>query len=160
MGRRYSAPSTLPLPCFGYRESPLNPWYTIAGATCSNIVSSCGSSDRLCDFWPQRFGTGTADGASRLHTLRNLCGFFHARTTFLSLGNRSIRSQVDSSRTDVLGRNYHEGLSPCRHCTALGSLRPSGVSATHHHGDRFALLVWLPAPFADPHKLINWAGNA
>jgi hypothetical protein len=21
-------------------------------------------------------------------------------------------------------------------------------------------LVWLPAPFADPHKLINWAGNA
>ena len=24
----------------------------------------------------------------------------------------------------------------------------------------FALLVWLPAPFADPHKLINWAGNA
>jgi uncharacterized membrane protein YphA (DoxX/SURF4 family) len=24
----------------------------------------------------------------------------------------------------------------------------------------FQLLVWLPAPFADPHKLINWAGNA
>jgi uncharacterized membrane protein YphA (DoxX/SURF4 family) len=24
----------------------------------------------------------------------------------------------------------------------------------------FALLVWLPAPFADPHKLISWAGNA
>ena len=24
----------------------------------------------------------------------------------------------------------------------------------------FGLLVWLPAPFADPHKLINWAGNA
>lgn len=23
----------------------------------------------------------------------------------------------------------------------------------------FQLLVWLPAPFADPHKLINWAGN-
>ena len=24
----------------------------------------------------------------------------------------------------------------------------------------FGVLVWLPAPFADPHKLINWAGNA
>jgi len=24
----------------------------------------------------------------------------------------------------------------------------------------FGPLVWLPAPFADPHKLINWAGNA
>ena len=24
----------------------------------------------------------------------------------------------------------------------------------------FGFLVWLPAPFADPHKLINWAGNA
>jgi hypothetical protein len=24
----------------------------------------------------------------------------------------------------------------------------------------FGLLVWLPALFADPHKLINWAGNA
>jgi uncharacterized membrane protein YphA (DoxX/SURF4 family) len=24
----------------------------------------------------------------------------------------------------------------------------------------FQLLVWLPAPFADPHRLINWAGNA
>lgn len=24
----------------------------------------------------------------------------------------------------------------------------------------FGLLVWLPAPLADPHKLINWAGNA
>jgi uncharacterized membrane protein YphA (DoxX/SURF4 family) len=24
----------------------------------------------------------------------------------------------------------------------------------------FGLLVWLPAPFADPHKLIDWAGNA
>ena len=24
----------------------------------------------------------------------------------------------------------------------------------------FGLLVWLPAPFRDPHKLINWAGNA
>lgn len=24
----------------------------------------------------------------------------------------------------------------------------------------FGLLVWLPAPFADPHKLFNWAGNA
>lgn len=24
----------------------------------------------------------------------------------------------------------------------------------------FGLLIWMPAPFADPHKLINWAGNA
>jgi uncharacterized membrane protein YphA (DoxX/SURF4 family) len=24
----------------------------------------------------------------------------------------------------------------------------------------FQLLIWIPAPFADPHKLINWAGNA
>jgi hypothetical protein len=24
----------------------------------------------------------------------------------------------------------------------------------------FGLLIWLPAPFADPHKLINWAANA
>ena len=24
----------------------------------------------------------------------------------------------------------------------------------------FQVLIWLPAPFADPHKLINWAGNA
>src|SRR5579864_4947541 len=24
----------------------------------------------------------------------------------------------------------------------------------------FQLLVWLPAPFADPHKIIGWAGNA
>jgi len=24
----------------------------------------------------------------------------------------------------------------------------------------FGLLVWLPAPFADPHQMINWAGNA
>jgi uncharacterized membrane protein YphA (DoxX/SURF4 family) len=24
----------------------------------------------------------------------------------------------------------------------------------------FGLLVWLPAPFFDPHKMINWAGNA
>jgi uncharacterized membrane protein YphA (DoxX/SURF4 family) len=24
----------------------------------------------------------------------------------------------------------------------------------------FGLLVWLPAPFADPHKMINWVGNA
>jgi uncharacterized membrane protein YphA (DoxX/SURF4 family) len=24
----------------------------------------------------------------------------------------------------------------------------------------FGLLVWLPAPFADPHQLLNWAGNA
>lgn len=24
----------------------------------------------------------------------------------------------------------------------------------------FGLLIWLPAPIADPHKLINWAGNA
>jgi hypothetical protein len=24
----------------------------------------------------------------------------------------------------------------------------------------FGLLIWLPAPFTDPHKLINWAGNA
>ena len=24
----------------------------------------------------------------------------------------------------------------------------------------FGLLVWLPAPLADPHKLISWAGNA
>jgi uncharacterized membrane protein YphA (DoxX/SURF4 family) len=24
----------------------------------------------------------------------------------------------------------------------------------------FGLLVWLPAPFADAHKMINWAGNA
>jgi len=24
----------------------------------------------------------------------------------------------------------------------------------------FGLLVWLPAPFADPHKISNWAGNA
>ena len=24
----------------------------------------------------------------------------------------------------------------------------------------FGLLIWLPAAFADPHKLINWAGNA
>jgi uncharacterized membrane protein YphA (DoxX/SURF4 family) len=24
----------------------------------------------------------------------------------------------------------------------------------------FGLLIWLPAPFADPHKMINWAGNA
>jgi uncharacterized membrane protein YphA (DoxX/SURF4 family) len=24
----------------------------------------------------------------------------------------------------------------------------------------FGLLVWLPAPFADPHMLMNWAGNA
>lgn len=24
----------------------------------------------------------------------------------------------------------------------------------------FGLLIWLPAAFADPHKMINWAGNA
>jgi hypothetical protein len=24
----------------------------------------------------------------------------------------------------------------------------------------FQFLIWLPAPFADPHKLMNWAGNA
>jgi hypothetical protein len=24
----------------------------------------------------------------------------------------------------------------------------------------FGLLVWLPAPFADPHRIINRAGNA
>jgi uncharacterized membrane protein YphA (DoxX/SURF4 family) len=24
----------------------------------------------------------------------------------------------------------------------------------------FGLFVWLPAPFADPHKIISWAGNA
>jgi uncharacterized membrane protein YphA (DoxX/SURF4 family) len=24
----------------------------------------------------------------------------------------------------------------------------------------FGLLIWLPAPFSDPHKMINWAGNA
>jgi uncharacterized membrane protein YphA (DoxX/SURF4 family) len=24
----------------------------------------------------------------------------------------------------------------------------------------FGLLVWLPAPFADPYKIVNWAGNA
>jgi uncharacterized membrane protein YphA (DoxX/SURF4 family) len=24
----------------------------------------------------------------------------------------------------------------------------------------FGLLVWLPAPFEDPHKMINWAGNS
>jgi uncharacterized membrane protein YphA (DoxX/SURF4 family) len=24
----------------------------------------------------------------------------------------------------------------------------------------FQLFIWLPAPFADPHQLINWAGNA
>lgn len=24
----------------------------------------------------------------------------------------------------------------------------------------FGLLVWLPAPFRDPHQMINWAGNA
>ena len=24
----------------------------------------------------------------------------------------------------------------------------------------FGLVVWLPAPFAEPHKLISWAGNA
>jgi uncharacterized membrane protein YphA (DoxX/SURF4 family) len=24
----------------------------------------------------------------------------------------------------------------------------------------FGLLVWLPAPFLDPHKLFNWIGNA
>jgi len=24
----------------------------------------------------------------------------------------------------------------------------------------FGLLVWLPAPFADPDKIISWAGNA
>jgi hypothetical protein len=24
----------------------------------------------------------------------------------------------------------------------------------------FQLFVWLPAPFADPHKIISWAGNA
>jgi hypothetical protein len=24
----------------------------------------------------------------------------------------------------------------------------------------FGLLVWLPAPFADPHQIMNWAGNA
>jgi uncharacterized membrane protein YphA (DoxX/SURF4 family) len=24
----------------------------------------------------------------------------------------------------------------------------------------FGLLIWLPAPFLDPHKMINWAGNA
>lgn len=24
----------------------------------------------------------------------------------------------------------------------------------------FGLLVWLPAPLADPHRIINWAGNA
>jgi uncharacterized membrane protein YphA (DoxX/SURF4 family) len=24
----------------------------------------------------------------------------------------------------------------------------------------FGLLIWLPAPFADPHQLISWAGNA
>jgi hypothetical protein len=24
----------------------------------------------------------------------------------------------------------------------------------------FQLLVWLPAPFANPHALISWAGNA
>ena len=24
----------------------------------------------------------------------------------------------------------------------------------------FQFLVWLPRPFADPHQLINWAGNA
>jgi uncharacterized membrane protein YphA (DoxX/SURF4 family) len=24
----------------------------------------------------------------------------------------------------------------------------------------FGILVWLPVPFADPHKLISWAGNA
>jgi hypothetical protein len=24
----------------------------------------------------------------------------------------------------------------------------------------FGLLVWLPAPFTDPHKMINWVGNA
>ncbi len=24
----------------------------------------------------------------------------------------------------------------------------------------FGLLVWLPAPFANPHSLISWAGNA
>jgi hypothetical protein len=24
----------------------------------------------------------------------------------------------------------------------------------------FGLLVWLPALFVDPHKLMNWAGNA
>jgi uncharacterized membrane protein YphA (DoxX/SURF4 family) len=24
----------------------------------------------------------------------------------------------------------------------------------------FGFLVWLPAPFADPHSLLNWAGNA
>ncbi|MGB7845745.1 MAG: hypothetical protein WBL63_09040 [Candidatus Acidiferrum sp.] len=24
----------------------------------------------------------------------------------------------------------------------------------------FGLLVWLPAPFTDPHKIMNWAGNA
>jgi uncharacterized membrane protein YphA (DoxX/SURF4 family) len=24
----------------------------------------------------------------------------------------------------------------------------------------FGLLIWLPAPFADPHQMINWVGNA
>ncbi len=122
------------------------------------ILPGFGRADCFRDHRPERLEIRSSQ--DRVHIFRSLRGFIYNPTACISFCNGSIRSEVASSWTNVLGDNDNgcAGAGDCRIAFRTFGSVASRLLTLMLIG--FGLLVWLPAPFSDPHKLINWAGNA
>ena len=83
-----------------------------------------------CGFCQTQFGTigGCPDW---IFLFRNLRSFIHGRTTPLPFRDRLLRSQMDSSRTNVLGDNNHDCVCACGHRSAFRTCSPPGISLAY-----------------------------
>jgi len=100
------------------------------------IFIAVGSADRLWLVQPGRFATSNHGGSARVHVLRNLRCFLHTRTTRLSFWDRILRSQMDSSGTNVLGHSHHHGVCTRRHRSTFRTFGPSSRSLNYSDAQR------------------------
>jgi len=124
------------------------------------IFSGFGSTDCLRVGWSESFGTTDKGGWDRIHILGNLRYFIHDGATRVSLRNGKLRSKwiPPGQMFWAIATTIGFALGSIALLSRRSALLASRLLTAMLIG--FQLLVWLPAPFVDPHKMINWAGNA
>src|ERR1039458_4667524 len=86
-------------------------------------------------------------GPDRLHLFGNLRHFIHTRATRVSLWNGTVRSKVDSSRTNVLGDHHNDCVGARGDCAIVGTCSPARVTITYGDADRLRIAGMVTEAF-------------
>ena len=120
-----------------------------------------GATDRLRDVWSEQLGTTGARVARAGYICFGICvvSFTLEQLFYLSGTAGFVPKWIPPGQMFwAIATTIAFALAAIALLSGRSALLASRLLTAMIVG--FGLLIWLPAAFADPHKLINWAGNA